>query len=205
MLEIKSISIEYNKKKIISDFSLKINQGEVVALTGPSGAGKSSILYAIAMLKEVTSGEILINNKKIPKINTEAGRKIYQEELGFIFQDFLLIKDKTVRQNLELVKYDNTYKVEHALEYVKMEKYIDYKISQLSGGQQQRIAISRLFMKPFNIVLGDEITGSLDKDNKLKILEIIKKLKEEGKAIILVTHDNEVANFCDKEVKINEL
>lgn len=205
MLEIKSISIEYNKKKIISDFSLKINQGEVVALTGPSGAGKSSILYAIAMLKEVTSGEILINNKKIPKINTEAGRKIYQEELGFIFQDFLLIKDKTVRQNLELVKYDNTYKVENALEYVKMEKYIDYKISQLSGGQQQRIAISRLFMKPFNIVLGDEITGSLDKDNKLKILEIIKKLKEEGKAIILVTHDNEVANFCDKEVKINEL
>lgn len=205
MLEIKSISIEYDKKKIISDFSLKINQGEVVALTGPSGAGKSSILYAIAMLKEVTSGEILINNKKIPKINTEAGRKIYQEELGFIFQDFLLIKDKTVRQNLELVKYDNTYKVENALEYVKMEKYIDYKISQLSGGQQQRIAISRLFMKPFNIVLGDEITGSLDKDNKLKILEIIKKLKEEGKAIILVTHDNEVANFCDKEVKINEL
>lgn len=205
MLEIKSISIEYNKKKIISDFSLKINQGEVVALTGPSGAGKSSILYAIAMLKEVTSGEIIINNKKIPKINTEAGRKIYQEELGFIFQDFLLIKDKTVRQNLELVKYDNTYKVENALEYVKMEKYIDYKISQLSGGQQQRIAISRLFMKPFNIVLGDEITGSLDKDNKLKILEIIKKLKEEGKAIILVTHDNEVANFCDKEVKINEL
>lgn len=205
MLEIKSISIEYNKKKIISDFSLKINHGEVVALTGPSGAGKSSILYAIAMLKEVTSGEIIINNKKIPKINTEAGRKIYQEELGFIFQDFLLIKDKTVRQNLELVKYDNTYKVENALEYVKMEKYIDYKISQLSGGQQQRIAISRLFMKPFNIVLGDEITGSLDKDNKLKILEIIKKLKEEGKAIILVTHDNEVANFCDKEVKINEL
>lgn len=204
MIELESITIDYNGKKVVEDFSLVVNAGEVVALTGKSGSGKSSILYSIAMLKEISKGNIIVNGVKNPTMNSQAGNKIYQNHLGFIFQDFLLVKDKTVKENLELVKFDSSYNVEKALTFVGMESFINYNISELSGGQQQRIAIARLFMKPFDIVLGDEITGSLDDENKHEVLQLISELKAMGKAIILVTHDKEVAQFCDREVKINE-
>lgn len=204
MIKIENIKIDYNDKLIVDNFSLNVDCGEIVALVGKSGAGKSTILYSIAMLKEIKSGEILINGNSLPKLNSKESERIFREEIGFIFQNYLLVNDKTVRENLEIVKYSDDYSVEEALNFVGMSEYVDYNISELSGGQQQRIAFARLFMKPFNILLGDEITGSLDQTTKFEIMDLVIKLKEQGKAILLVTHDPDIAKYADREVVIGE-
>lgn len=206
MINVDNLVIKYGEKEIVNNFSLIVDDGEFIAITGPSGSGKSTILYTMAMLKGYSSGNLTINGFINPKLNKKDGRILLKDHIGFIFQDFLLLKEKTVKQNLELVKSaDADFTIDEALVFVNMEEYQGYKVSELSGGQQQRIAIARLLVKKFNIVLADEITGNLDYENKMLILKLMKKLQKENKTIIWVTHDPEIANEADRIVTIKPL
>lgn len=185
MINVDNLVIKYGEKEIVNNFSLIVDDGEFIAITGPSGSGKSTILYTMAMLKGYSSGNLTINGFINPKLNKKDGRILLKDHIGFIFQDFLLLKEKTVKQNLKLVKSaDTDFTIDEALAFVNMEEYQGYKVSELSGGQQQRIAIARLLVKKFNIVLADEITGNLDYENKMLILKLMKKLQKENKTII---------------------
>ena len=201
MIKIKDLSIKYEDKVIFDNFNLEINKGDFVTLTGPSGSGKTTLLYAIGNILNEYQGTIEIDNKEINKKHVLDPN--VTSKVGFIFQNFLLVENETVLENLALIN-DDKKEIEKALSYVGLSGCEDQYIYQLSGGEQQRIAIARVLIRNVDIILGDEITGNLDEENSRIILELIKKLNEEGKTIVLVTHDSDVVTYAKREIKINK-
>lgn len=203
ILELKNIDINYGKHKVLENFNLSIEKNKMIAITGPSGRGKTSLLYIIGMLQKPSKGNINILGYENPEINSKLGRKILKENLGFVFQNFVLVESETVAQNIEAMSdVDGEYTMKEALEFVNLPGYENKKIYELSGGEQQRIAIARVLTKKFDILLGDEITGSLDMQNRDMIFDLMCKIKKLGKTIVLVTHDLELAQKCDEEIKL---
>lgn len=203
ILELKNIDINYGKHRVLENFNLSIEKNKMIAITGPSGRGKTSLLYIIGMLQKPSKGNINILGYENPEINSKLGRKILKENLGFVFQNFVLVESETVAQNIEAMSdVDGEYTMKEALEFVNLPGYENKKIYELSGGEQQRIAIARVLTKKFDILLGDEITGSLDMQNRDMIFDLMCKIKKLGKTIVLVTHDLELAQKCDEEIKL---
>lgn len=155
IIELKNINKFYGDHKILSDFSLSIDKGEMVAITGPSGYGKSTILNIIGLLENFDSGEYIIDNKKNIRANSRKAIKILREDINYLFQNFALIDEETVDYNLKLalryVKASNVDKeklIKNALKDVGLQDYLNRKIYELSGGEQQRVAIARCILKP---------------------------------------------------------
>ncbi|MDM8534230.1 ABC transporter ATP-binding protein [Clostridiaceae bacterium HSG29] len=145
---------------------------------------------------------LLFNGKEISSYKEKL--EFYRYDVGFVFQNFVLIENKTVRENLEMVnkKYRTSYNIKNVLEKVDLLDKIDSKVYTLSGGEQQRIALARLFFKKSSIILADEPTGSLDYGNAKKVMEIIKELNNEGRIVILVTHDEKTKQIADRIIEI---
>jgi putative ABC transport system ATP-binding protein len=221
MINLKGITKVYGNKDLkysaLNSIDLQINEGEIVAITGPSGSGKSTLLNIIGCLDTATSGEYFLNNKDINKYNKKEIAKIRNTDLGFVFQNFALMNNYTVLENIELaLKYNKKYKGNNygtkerkargiaALEMVGLAKLCNKLPSQLSGGQQQRVAIARALVNNPQILLADEPTGSLDKANGEQILDIFKKIHNAGKTVIIVTHDPEVAKICSKNIVVSD-
>ena len=209
IIELNSITKRYGNKKILDHFSLKIDENELVAITGPSGKGKTTILNIIGLLEKFDEGELLIDGESNIKVNSSKATKVLREKISYLFQNFALIDDETVFYNLDLaLKYVNADKAEknqlikNVLNNVGLSGSEKSKIFELSGGEQQRVAIARIMLKPCKIVLADEPTGSLDEENSYKILKLLKLLKTNGKTIVIVTHNNNIANQCDRIVTI---
>ena len=209
IIELNKITKQYGSKKLFDNFSLKINKNELVALTGPSGKGKTTILNMIGLLEKFDAGELLIDGQKNIKVNSSKATKILREKIGYLFQNYALVDDETVYYNLDLaLKYvknnrkEKNELIKKALSDVGLEGFEKRKIYELSGGEQQRIAIARIILKPCEIILADEPTGSLDEKNKDIVLDLLKKLNKKGKTIVLVTHDEFVANQCDRIINI---
>ena len=209
IIELNNITKQYGSKKLFDNFSLKISKNELVALTGPSGKGKTTILNMIGLLEKFDSGELLIDGQKNIKVNSSKATKILRDKIGYLFQNYALVDDETVYYNLDLaLKYvknnrkEKNELIKKALIDVGLEGFEKRKIYELSGGEQQRIAIARIILKPCEIILADEPTGSLDEKNKDIVLDLIKKLNKKGKTIVLVTHDEFVANQCDRIINI---
>ena len=209
IIELNNITKQYGSKKLFDNFSLKINKNELVALTGPSGKGKTTILNMIGLLEKFDAGELLIDGQKNIKVNSSKATKILREKIGYLFQNYALVDDETVYYNLDLaLKYvknnrkEKNELIKKALSDVGLEGFEKRKIYELSGGEQQRIAIARIILKPCEIILADEPTGSLDEKNKDIVLDLLKKLNKKGKTIVLVTHDEFVANQCDRIINI---
>lgn len=197
-----NITKSFGNKILFKDFNFHIEGGEFVCFSGESGAGKTTLLNIIGLLEPIDSGKLLINGREY-KTNKDK-RKFYAEEVGFLFQNFALLENKTVEQNLKIVKAkgDLSYRIDESLKIVGLTDKMNNKVYTLSGGEQQRIAFARLILKPCNIILADEPTGSLDKRNAELVIGLLKKINSMGKTVIIVSHDEYVKNSADRIIEL---
>jgi len=197
-----NITKSFGNKILFKDFNFHIEGGEFVCFSGESGAGKTTLLNIIGLLEPIDSGKLLINGREY-KTNKDK-RKFYAEEVGFLFQNFALLENKTVEQNLKIVKAkgDLSYRIDESLKIVGLTDKMNNKVYTLSGGEQQRIALARLILKPCNIILADEPTGSLDKRNAELVIGLLKKINSMGKTVIIVSHDEYVKNSADRIIEL---
>lgn len=206
-IEIKNLKFSYHSGdlivKIFDHFNLNIEKGDFVAIKGPSGSGKSTLLYLLAGLLKMQGGEINIDKKNISHLSNGELAILRNKKMAFVFQQFHLLPKATVRDNILLptlypVEENNSSrnsleKVEAIAEELGIKDRLEHYPNQLSGGQQQRVAIARALVNDAEIILADEPTGNLDSKSTEQIIEILKRLHEQGKTIILITHEDEVA------------
>lgn len=202
MIEIKNLSKSFGDKVLFNDFNLTINKGEFVVFSGRSGCGKTTLLNMIGSLEKIDSGTIYVDGVDISKRKNQ--QQYFSNKVGFLFQNFALIEDKTVFENLKLIKKSNQSgtTIEEALERVQLADKKDSKVYTLSGGEQQRIALARLMIKKCDLILADEPIGSLDKENANEVMTILEDLNKEGKTVIVVTHDDDIKNRCERVIQL---
>ena len=207
MIKIEKVNKYFNRRRkneihIINNTSLELEDKGLVAILGQSGSGKTTLLNAIGGLDKVNSGKIYINGKKITNRRTYNIDKIRNLNIGYIFQDYKLLENMSVFDNVAISlrmnglknKKEIAKRVNYVLETVNMYRYRNRPAGMLSGGEKQRVAIARAIVKNPSIVIADEPTGNLDSKNSLEIMNIIKAISKE-KLVILVTHEVDLANF----------
>lgn len=202
MIEWIELSKRFEGRVLFENFNFKIESGEFVCFSGVSGCGKTTLLNMIGMIEPFDSGKLLIDGEAI--VTPKQRMQYFQKKLGFLFQNFALVENKTVEQNLKLIrKQDRTnLTMEEALKRVGLSGVLKQKVYTLSGGEQQRVALARLFFKQSEIILADEPTGSLDEANANRIMQILKELHQEGKTIILVTHDEKIKRMAERVIEL---
>lgn len=195
----------------LDDVTLNIDEGEFVAIVGPSGSGKSTLMNILGCLDTPTRGKYHFEGKDVSKLNDNELAAIRNRRIGFIFQNFNLLPKLTALENVELpLMYagkSSAYRRKRAmelLEAVGLEHRMHHKPKELSGGQQQRVAIARALSADPPIILGDEPTGNLDTKSGREVLEILKKLNTDGKTVILITHDLNIARQAQRNVHIQD-
>lgn len=209
MIELKNITKKFESKTVFANFNLQINQNEMVAIIGPSGSGKSTLLNILGLIDKVDDGDYQFEQYTNIKPNSRLAQKIIREKISYLFQNFALVEEDTVLQNLLLAlkyvkqsKKEKTEIITAALQKVGLSEYLNSKIYELSGGQQQRIAVARAIIKPSELVLADEPTGSLDSKNRDEIIKLLLELNDAGKTVIVVTHDSHVAEKCHRVLEL---
>ena len=197
--------------RALDHVSLTIDEQEFVAIIGHSGSGKSTLMNMLGCLDVPTSGEYWLHGQDVSALSDDELSDIRNREIGFIFQGFNLIPNLTALENVELpLIYRGVSKsvreelsVE-ALKKVGLEHRMDHKPSEMSGGQQQRVAIARAIAQAPPVILADEPTGNLDSNSTKEIMDILKGLHKEGRTVILITHDNEIAAQAKRVIKIRD-
>lgn len=207
IVKVINLNKNFGSRNILNNFNLSIEEQEIITITGKSGCGKSTLLNIIGLLDEYTSGSLLINGKEISKITSKEAVLLRRYHIGYIFQNYALIERSTVEENLKLAARYTSEKdkkgiIQQALSKVGLEGYEKKKVYELSGGEQQRVAIARVFIKPCSLILADEPTGSLDSANKLLVLNLLEQLRQEGKTVIIVTHDLDIAERFGRNIRL---
>ena len=211
ILKISQLTARVEEKEILHDINFEMRKGETHVLMGPNGAGKSTLMNMLGCLDVPTSGEYWLHGQDVSALSDDALSDIRNREIGFIFQGFNLIPNLTALENVELpLIYRGVSKsvreelsVE-ALKKVGLEHRMDHKPSEMSGGQQQRVAIARAIAQAPPVILADEPTGNLDSNSTKEIMDILKGLHKEGRTVILITHDNEIAAQAKRVIKIRD-
>ncbi len=201
-----------NKKNIVLDnINVNFKYGKLYMIIGKSGAGKTSLLKCISQITKIDYGNIMIKNIVVNKLNDKELSNFRNNNIGFIFQnynllDFLTVEENVILPSLKNKKYCNKSKkrLENLLEYVGLKDKSEYFPTELSGGEQQRVAIARALINDPDIILADEPTGNIDNENKDNIIKLFKKLTQENKCIIVVTHDNEILKYADEIYTLNK-
>ena len=198
-----------NEVRALDDVSLEINQGEFIAIVGHSGSGKSTFMNMLGCLDTPDSGEYFLDGKDVAHLSDNELSDIRNHKIGFIFQGFNLIPNLDALGNVELPliyrglgKQQRKEIAGEALSKVGLENRMDHRPNQLSGGQQQRVAVARAIAAQPPIILADEPTGNLDSKSTIEIMNILKDLHESGRTVIIITHDDEIANQVDRVVRI---
>lgn len=198
-----------NEVRALDDVSLRVEENEFVAIIGQSGSGKSTLMNVLGCLDVPTSGTYMLHGQDVSHMSDNALSDVRNKEIGFIFQGFNLIQNLTALENVELpLIYRNVGRKERislsleALKKVGLEQRLTHKPSEMSGGQQQRVAIARAIAQAPPIILADEPTGNLDSNSTREIMEILKGLHKEGRTVILITHDNDIAAQAKRVIKI---
>ena len=198
-----------NEVRALDHVDLKIDKNEFVAIIGQSGSGKSTLMNMLGCLDVPTSGTYILNGQDVSNLTDDDLSDIRNREIGFIFQGFNLIAGLTALENVELpliyrgvAKKERLRLSEIALEKVGLVKRMDHKPSEMSGGQQQRVAIARAIAQAPPVILADEPTGNLDSNSTKEIMEILKGLHAEGRTVILITHDNDIAARAKRIIRI---
>ena len=209
MIKINNLSKKYNDNQIFKNFNCEINENEMVAIKGMCGSGKTTLLNIIGLLDNDYKGNIIINGVDVSNLNRKKREQFIRENISYLFQNYALIDDESIKDNLmlalEYVKMNKTEKkdlIKKTLKKVGIEKDINEKIYSLSGGEQQRVSLARTLLKPSKLILADEPTGNLDESNRNDIIKILLEMQKKGKTIIIVTHDNVVAQNCNTVIEI---
>ena len=214
IIEVRNLSKIYNVGKsnetiALDNINIEIEEGELIAIVGPSGSGKSTLLNILGLMDKSTSGEYIIDNKSLNTIKSSKIHKIRNKYIGFVFQNFALLKEYSVLDNvmmpLNYRKLSNKEKKKIAEYYIKrvgLESHINKNPNELSGGQQQRVAIARALVGQPKIILADEPTGNLDQKTGEEIINLFMDIRKDGSTIVIVTHDMNIANRCDKIIKL---
>lgn len=208
MIQLKKVSKSFGNHTVLKDFDIDIQEGSMTAIVGESGSGKSTLLNIIGLLEEFNSGELLIDNNKV-SFNSKQSMLLQRHHISYLFQNFALVDNLSVEDNmkiaLEYTKLSKNEKKEltnKALKKVGLEGFKKRIIYTLSGGEQQRVALARILARGSKIILCDEPTGSLDDRNSKIILSLLEQLKNQGKTILIVTHDLKIASQCDKIIEL---
>ncbi|MCR5213785.1 MAG: ATP-binding cassette domain-containing protein [Eubacterium sp.] len=207
MIKLENISKKFGNHIIFENYNMEVQAGEYVSICGVSGKGKTTLLNMIGMLDKPDSGDIYVKGIKNPRFDFQKGRSLLRDSITYIFQDYGLIEDTTVEYNLEIrghfSKRNSLKDMIGALEKTGLdETFVNKKVYELSGGEQQRVALAGLFLKDFDIILADEPTGSLDKNNRDRILDLFDFFNKDGKTIIVVTHDDEVKKRAGRVIEL---
>lgn len=214
-IELKNISriykTRYSKVTALDNINLQVDKGDFLAIAGQSGSGKSTLMNILGCLDLATSGKYFLDNTNISSLNENQLSYIRNKQIGFVFQSFNLISHLTAIENVELPliyrkinKKNRRDIAEQALENVGLSNRKNHKPYELSGGQQQRVAIARAIALSPPIILADEPTGNLDSSSSNEIISMLNSLNENGTTIILITHDNNIANNCKRKIIISD-
>lgn len=194
---------------VLNNINLTVNKGDFVAVLGPSGSGKSTLMNIIGCLDSPTSGDYILSNQKVDELDEKELAVIRNREVGFVFQQFQLLPRLSAMQNVELplvyagvTEKKRKQRAREMLERVGLGDKLHNRPNQLSGGQQQRVAIARAMVTEPTILLADEPTGALDQKTGHQIMELFHELHEEGKTIIMITHDIEIAKNASRVIHI---
>ena len=215
MINITSLSKEYvmgdNKLLALDKVDLSINEGDFVSIMGSSGSGKSTLMNIIGCLDVPSSGNYLFRNNDISTLNSNKLAELRNKDIGFVFQNFNLLPRLNALENVVLpllysglnLKERNRLALE-ALENVGLKERVKHKPNQLSGGQQQRVSIARAIAGSPKLILADEPTGALDSKTGLEIMKILNDLNSQGITIVLVTHEDDIANYGSRIIKMKD-
>ncbi|MCX4906835.1 ABC transporter ATP-binding protein [Streptomyces sp. NBC_00878] len=211
MIEIENLSKSFGRRTLWSDVTFTVSRGEMLALVGPSGSGKSTLLNCLGLLDRPSAGAIRHEGKDITRFGRREIRGFRSSILGYLFQNYALIENATVAENLKVaVKPQRSSRSEvgtaiaKALDRVGLGEREKEKIYHLSGGEQQRVALARLMVKQPALVLADEPTGALDHDNATMVVDILREMSKAGCAVVIATHDDRVQDRCDTVFAVNE-
>ncbi|MEZ7569939.1 ABC transporter ATP-binding protein [Streptococcus anginosus] len=215
LIDLKNVSKSYRngdqELQVLKNVHLEVEEGEFVAIMGPSGSGKSTLMNIIGMLDRPTSGEYYLEGEEVAKLSEKKLAKVRNQQIGFVFQQFFLLSKLNALQNVELpLIYAGVSQskrkalAEQYLKKVELEKRMHHLPSELSGGQKQRVAIARALVNHPSIILADEPTGALDTKTGEQIMELLTELNREGKTIIMVTHEPEIAAFAKRQIVIRD-
>lgn len=214
VIEVKNLYKTYfmdgdNSYPVLKDINFTINEGEFVAIMGPSGSGKSTLMNTLGCLDKPTSGIYEIDEQIVSSMNDDQLAEIRNKKIGFVFQGFNLLMKRTLLDNVCIPLIYSGYnltcqheKAKNMLEHVGLGKFTDRFPNQISGGMQQRVAIARALINEPTLILADEPTGNLDTKTSIEIMDLFTSLNKEGKTIVLVTHEPDIANYADRLIYI---
>ncbi|RSI00430.1 ABC transporter ATP-binding protein [Streptococcus sanguinis] len=215
LIELKNINKSYRngdqELQVLKDISLEVAEGEFVAIMGPSGSGKSTLMNIIGMLDRPTTGEYHLGSEEVAKLGDKKLAKVRNKQIGFVFQQFFLLSKLNALQNVELPliyagvgQSKRKSLAEQFLTKVELDTRMHHLPSELSGGQKQRVAIARALVNNPSLILADEPTGALDTKTGEQIMELLTELNREGKTIIMVTHEPEIAAYAKRQIVIRD-
>jgi putative ABC transport system ATP-binding protein len=215
MIELKNVTKDYPMGELVyhalRGITLSIQEREFAAITGPSGSGKSTLLHILGALHRPTSGEALFDGENLGEMSREDLSRIRNQKIGFIFQSFFLLPRATAQANVELpLAYAGVPRKKRAeiarscLERVGLADHAHHRPTQLSGGQSQRVAIARGLANSPRLILGDEPTGNLDSHTTSEIMALFHSLHAEGRTVVLVTHEQEIAQVTKREIVLRD-
>ncbi|OGH25079.1 MAG: macrolide ABC transporter ATP-binding protein [Candidatus Levybacteria bacterium RIFCSPLOWO2_01_FULL_39_24] len=199
------------KFQALKNISLSIDSGEFVAIMGPSGSGKSTLMNILGLLDKPTSGSYKLEGEDVAHLSEKVMAEIRNKKIGFVFQQFNLLNRTSILDNVTLPliyggidNQERITKAKKALDQVGLSDKLENRPNQLSGGQQQRAAIARALVTDPQIILADEPTGNLDTKTGQQIMEIFRKLNNEGKTIILITHEVDIARYAKRTIRVRD-
>jgi len=195
--------------KVLKNINLSIERGEMTSIIGKSGSGKSTLMHILGCLDVPTEGKYFLDDIEVSSMKLDKLAKVRNKKIGFVFQNFNLLPRLTALENVEMpLLYSGHHqakdKAYEALKRVGLEDRVLHEPNQLSGGQRQRVSIARALVNNPEIILADEPTGNLDTKSTNQVLELFHEINNEGKTIILVTHDNDIASLCRRIIKIED-
>ena len=211
MIRTEEIKKQYGDKQVLNGISTYIEQGEVLVIIGPSGSGKSTLMNIIGLLDQPTTGSYQLEGEDVAELSENRLAKVRNDQIGFIFQQFFLLPKLSAQKNVELPLIyagksprERKQRAQQFLEKVGLSDRSHHLPSELSGGQKQRVAIARALSNDPAIILADEPTGALDTKTGTQIMDLLTQLNREGKTIVMVTHEPEIADYARRKIVIRD-